>query len=404
MTRWLRRPVVWLPVSIGLLLLVAWRSRVWEAGDILGAPDPAPLVAAVLLNGCLALLWAVRSSDLLGAAGSAVGVAPLVPMTVFANTINNLTPGSAGEVVRAWMLRAHHGVPYATGAAVIVIERFIAIGYLGASAAIVWVAQARAIPGPIVLLALALLAILPALLYGAGLRPAALAARAPLHGLLGAERWDRVGGGLVRMDTTIAALVTHPLHLGIFATTTALVFACYTAQLWLVAQSVGIAIDPLACWGALGLSIVAGVLSLLPFGLGAADLVLAALLASLGVPPPAAAAIAFGYRLVSTLPLGILGGLSYAWLSARLPEGGTPEAMAQARAEMAADASAMAGDAGTSVDPGTPAEPTGAADARTAADPAVAAKLTVAADPRTPADPAVAADPALAADRPSPNP
>jgi uncharacterized protein (TIRG00374 family) len=305
-----------------------------------------PLLVAILLNGGLALLWAVRSADLLAAAGSPVAIAPLIPMTVFANTINNLTPGSAGEVVRAWMLRVHHGVPYATGGAVIVIERLVAIAYLGASAAIVWFARPLALPGPVVVALLMLLVILPGLLYRIGLRPAALLARLPLGRLVGTERWARIGGGLVRMDATIARLVTHPRHLGVFAVTSTLVFACYTAQLWLVAQSVGIALEPLLCWGALGLAIVAGVLSLLPFGLGAADLVLAALLTSLGVPAPAAAAIAFGYRLVSTLPLGLLGGVSYAWLSARLPEGGPSAAMATARAAMANEASVPADRAG----------------------------------------------------------
>ncbi len=335
MTRWLRRPIVWLPISLALLAIVAWRSRVWDAGSILGTPDPLPLVVAVLLNGAIAVLWAVRSADLLAAAGHPVAVAPLLPMTAFANTINNLTPGSAGEVIRAWMLRAHHGVPYATGAAVIVIERVVAIGYLGASAAIVWSGHLLALPGPLVLALLALLVVLPGLVYRAGLRPAALAARLPLGGLLGAARWERAGAALVRMDGTIAGLLTNPRHLAVFAGTSGLVFAVYAAQLWLVAASVGIAIDPVSGWGALGLAVIAGVLSLLPFGLGATDLVLAALLGSLGVPAPAAAAIAFGNRLVATLPLGLLGAASYGWLSARLPAGGASAAMSAARAEMA---------------------------------------------------------------------
>ena len=85
------------------------------------------------------MLWALRSRDLLGATGHPVRLGPLLPMTAFANTINNLTPGSAGEVVRAWLLRAHHGVPYATGAAVIIVERIVAIGYMAASAVVAWV-------------------------------------------------------------------------------------------------------------------------------------------------------------------------------------------------------------------------------------------------------------------------
>ena len=39
MTRWLRRPVVWLPISGFLLVFVAWRSRIWEASAILAVPS-----------------------------------------------------------------------------------------------------------------------------------------------------------------------------------------------------------------------------------------------------------------------------------------------------------------------------------------------------------------------------
>ena len=48
---------------------------------------------------------------------------------------------------------------------------------------------------------------------------------------------------------------------------------------------------------------------------------LVALLGVLGISTPVAAAMALGYRIVSTLPLGVGGVISYAWLSARLPEG-----------------------------------------------------------------------------------
>jgi uncharacterized membrane protein YbhN (UPF0104 family) len=73
---------------------------------------------------------------------------------------------------------------------------------------------------------------------------------------------------------------------------------------------------------------------LLPFGLGSADLVLVALLGVAGVPPAQAAAIAFGYRIVSTLPLGLAGVGSYAYLSARLPHGHMSEAAGLARSAL----------------------------------------------------------------------
>ena len=137
---WLRRPIVWLPISIGLLVLLVWRSRLLEAGAALRGLEPGPLLVAALLCALVAVLWAVRSADLLAAAGRAVGVLPLVPMTTFANTINNLTPGSAGEIVRMYLLRAHHGVDYATSGAVVLVERIGAFGYLATSALLAWLA------------------------------------------------------------------------------------------------------------------------------------------------------------------------------------------------------------------------------------------------------------------------
>jgi uncharacterized membrane protein YbhN (UPF0104 family) len=138
---------------------------------------------------------------------------------------------------------------------------------------------------------------------------------------VGAPRWERWGRALRAIDSTIAALLAHPRRLLTFAATTALIFTTSTVQLLLVARATGVALEPPAAWGALGLSITAGVLSFLPFGLGAADLVLVALLGVVGVPAVQAGVIAFGYRLVSTLPYALEGVLAYAWLSTRLPAG-----------------------------------------------------------------------------------
>ena len=146
MTRFLRHPLVWGSISIALLALVAWRSRAWELGEQLGDADPRPIAAAVLLNLVIIVAWAARSSNLLTGAGRPVPVRPLIPMTAFANTINNVTPGSAGELVRLYLLRAQHGVDYTTGAAIVLIERVVAIVLLGASAAVLWLTYALDLP------------------------------------------------------------------------------------------------------------------------------------------------------------------------------------------------------------------------------------------------------------------
>jgi uncharacterized protein (TIRG00374 family) len=331
---WLRRPIVWLPISIGLLALLAWRSRLWEAGTVLGRLDPVRVLAAVLLSGAVTVFWAYRSADLLAAAGRPVGVLPLVPMTTFANTINNLTPGSAGEIVRMYLLRAHHGVDYATSGAVVLVERIGAIGYLASSALLLWLAWLGALPAPVVILLLVALVVLPGLVYRLGLRPIAAIARIPVGRLVGAGRWERVGDWLARVDRTIARLVGDPRHLLAFAFLSGAIFLIYDVQLLLVGRALGVTIDPVAGWGALGLATTVGVLSLLPFGLGTTDLALVALLGVAGVPAVDAVAITFGYRLVSTLPLSIAGIVSFAYLSARLPASGMTGAARAVRAEL----------------------------------------------------------------------
>jgi uncharacterized protein (TIRG00374 family) len=331
---WLRRPIVWLPISIGLLALLLWRSRLWEAGSALNGLDPIPLLGAILLSVVVAILWAIRSSDLLAAAGRTVGVLPLVPMTTFANTINNLTPGSAGEIVRMYLLRAHHGVDYATSGAVVLIERIGAIGYLASSALLVWLTWLGAVPLPVAVLVAIALVILPAIVYRLGLRPVAVARRMPLGRLVGANRWARAGDWLARVDGTIASLIGAPRHLLAFIVLSGGIFVVYDAQLLLVGRALGVTIDPFAAWGALGLATTVGVLSLLPFGLGSTDLALAALLGIAGVPTVDAVAMTFGYRLVSTLPLSIGGIASFAYLSARLPATGMGGAARAVRAEL----------------------------------------------------------------------
>ncbi|HEY0444451.1 MAG TPA: lysylphosphatidylglycerol synthase domain-containing protein, partial [Candidatus Limnocylindrales bacterium] len=169
--RWLRRPIVWAPISLVLLALVAWRSRVWEARDLLGHVAIAPLVAALALSGVVLVLWGTRSAALLRQAGRPVAIAPLIPMTALANTINNVTPGSSGEILRLWLLRARFGVDYTTGGAVIVVERVVALAYLTGSGVLFWLAVIGFLPPPVAVAGLVLLAVLPGLVYAVGIRP-----------------------------------------------------------------------------------------------------------------------------------------------------------------------------------------------------------------------------------------
>jgi glycosyltransferase 2 family protein len=333
LAHWLRRPIIWLPISIGLLVLLVWRSRLWEAGDVLEGLDGRLVVASVLLSILIAMLWALRSADLLAAAGWRVSIRQLVPMTAFANTINNLTPGSAGEIVRMYLLRAHHGVDYTTSGAIVFIERVGAIGYLSSTAVLAWLTWSRVLPGPAAVVLGIVLVVGPGVAYRSGLRPLAMVGRLPLGRLVGVSRWERIGEWLGRVDRTVALLIGSPRHLLAFVAVSGLIFLVYTAQLLLLGRALGVDLDPLAAWGALGLATTVGVLSLLPFGLGTTDLTLVALLGVAGVAPTSAVAMTFGYRLISTLPLSLAGIVSFGWLSARLPANGLRGAVSAVSAE-----------------------------------------------------------------------
>ena len=333
MVRRLRSPFVWIPISVALLAVVIWRSRIWEVGSTIPDPDVAPILLAVALSGLLPVLWALRSERLL-APQHPVPIRALIPMTTLANTVNNLTPGSVGELLRLYLLRAHHGVPYVTGSAVIMVERLGALGYLTLSAVTAWLSVIAGWPWWVTLVGMAGIAVSPLVLYRLGLRPLRLFIARPL-GLVMNGRFERVATALGRAEEQMADLLGDPLGIAVFAATSGLVFAINAAQLSLVAMAIGVDLGLLAAWGALGLSITVGVLSLLPFGLGAADLTLVALLGVLGVRPPDAAAIALGFRLVSTLPIAAAGVGAYAWLSARLPVDGMAGAAALAGAGLA---------------------------------------------------------------------
>ena len=336
MARRLRSPFVWGPVTLALLAFVIWRSRIWEAGDTLGVVSVQPLIAAVLVGAASPLLWAIRSAQLLGSVGYPVPVGALVPMTTFANTINNLTPGSVGEFVRLYLLRVHHGGDYATGGAIILLERFVALAYLTSSAVVAWLAVQQHLPGPVVVALLGAVVVAPGAAYRVGLRPIAWFAAAPLGRFAGTRAAGLIGA-LLAAEGTIGRLLTRPAVLVRFALVSSALFAVNSIQLVLVAAALGVTIDPFAAWGVLGVAVTAGVLSLLPFGLGAADIVLVTLLGVLGVAVAPATAIAFGYRLVATLPVTLAGVASYAWLSVRMPESGLSGAASSAREGLAVD-------------------------------------------------------------------
>lgn len=314
----MRRWLVWLPISVGLLALLVWRTRPWEAAALTGRLDLLPLVAAVGLNAVVIAAWAFRSAGLMRAVGQPLTIRQLIPVVSFANTVNNLTPASSGEVLRAVILKRRYGVPYERSTAVILAERFWAILIMAATA-LAASAGSLVAAGPVVVVAAwvgaAVLIVLPSAAYRVGIRPGRVAERIASRGGRVPARLRSIAARLATVDDVLTGILTSPSRAAAFILSTLAIFALFAAQLWLVLAALGNPLPLPGVWAALGLSIVAGVISALPFGLGAADVVLVLLLGALGLAPTDAGAAALLLRLTATLPLGIVGTISWLQLT-----------------------------------------------------------------------------------------
>ena len=314
--RHLRRWYVYVPVTLAIVALLAWRTRLWEAGDLLRSADPGPIAVAIALNLAIVGAWAGRSRQLLRRLGQPVGFVALLPIVSFANTINGLTPASAGELVRAVLLNRRHGVPYGDGAAVILIERVYALALIAASAVTCFViVSIGGTLGLLVGVAFAAVFVVPTAGYRQGRRFAGIVRRLARGPLAGSPRVGRAIDAFAAVEDRVATVLSSGSATVGFVAWSAVVFVSMDAQLLLVGSALGTTIDPVVGWAALGLGAVAGVLSALPFGLGAADAVIALVLIGQGMPPATATLVTILMRLVGTLPTGILGAISYVWLN-----------------------------------------------------------------------------------------
>ena len=267
------------------------------------------VVAVVLLNIPMALLFPMRAHFVLRRLGARVHPRVLVPTVILGNVAGALTPASSGELLRTTMLRSHADLPVEDGLALVLYERALSVWILAMGTAIVASFIALELTQA---LAVAAVALLLAMLPVAGpwlLDRLPAVGEEERHGVLRSalRRLQRVAGRL-------QLLLGDRMLLAGWSLLTAAIFAITTLQLWLLARSVSHAISPAEAWTAFGASQLAGIASLLPLGLGAADGSLAALLRRMGTTFEQGTVVAILVRATMTLPLGIMAVTSYAYL------------------------------------------------------------------------------------------
>jgi uncharacterized protein (TIRG00374 family) len=229
---------------------------------------------------------------------SPMGESALVFLSGFAMGV---TPGKMGEVVKAYYLRERRGTPYAASIPAVIAER---ANDLLSVAALLGVGLLF-VPSPAGLL-LGSLGIAGVLLGLVVLRSARIVGML-LDLLARVRRLARPAQTLRGMHANLRPLLGG----GLLLQTTLLGFAGWALEalaMWVLAIGFGIPLSWGACAFVFSAGSIAGVLSLLPGGLGVTEGGMVALLALLGVALSPATALTLAIRLC-TLWLGVLVGL-----------------------------------------------------------------------------------------------
>ena len=299
--RWVRRLVAVTVLSAALYAAFAAFSDVKALRATLSGfrawTLPAALALVLLGYGLRALRWRLYLRRL--GVDSPVGESALVFLSGFAMGV---TPGKMGEVVKAYYLRERRGTPYEASIPAVVAERandLLSVAALLAVGLLFVPSRAGLVLG-----ALGIAAVLAGLLV---LRSGRLAGA--FLDLLGrARRLAPLAASLRGMHANL-----QPLLAGrVLAQATLLGFAGWALEalaMWVLAVGFGIPLSWGACAFVFSAGSIAGVLSLLPGGLGVTEGGMVALLALLGVALSPATALTLAIRLC-TLWFGVVVGLA----------------------------------------------------------------------------------------------
>jgi uncharacterized membrane protein YbhN (UPF0104 family) len=267
---------------------------------------------AIVLNLPTTLLRARRSQILLTHLGHRVPFVRMNWVDLAGQTLSWLTPAASGDLSRPYLWRNHDRVPVSAGVATVLYERLVTLlqlavigGLLASTIFLPMVAVAGLTVASLVLLAVPWWAsLLTRTAHGQELPTARSLKAGVLRALLHLQDL----GGSARLTT-------------VFTAYTLLVFLLSGLQIMLLAYAVGASLALSVAVAAYCISQVAGSISTLPFGLGAADLVTIGLLTAGGLNHPAALVVTVLVRVAMTLPLGVAGAVGIMLLGRpRIPD------------------------------------------------------------------------------------
>lgn len=265
----------WVPRLLGLGLLV-WAVRTVGAGNLAGAlarADPKLVLPAALVALPFIYVKGWRWSRILAGLGVELSVRDAFGLYAIGIWAGQVTPGQAGDFLKAWYLRAR-GVEIARAVVSSLLDRLFDLAAVFALGAVGLVAYAGGGGGGIAIALVGLLAVTVAL----------AAAMTSGWRRLGGALFDRLAPAALRARLTgnraiqaLAAVRLDARHLAVVLALTALSWVISLARVYLCFLAVGIKLPALDYLVAAAVVTLAGLITL--GGVGTRD---AAMLALLG--------------------------------------------------------------------------------------------------------------------------
>jgi hypothetical protein len=221
----------------------------------------------------------------------------------------NITPGKIGDVSKAYFMQQRHGMSLADGASMIFYERFFELVILFFTACAIVFIELKGIT----VILLEVIAVLLTLLFIFYLK---------IDLLISLIEWIAARVPAIRRISTGIRIrkLPFPKIAGVLAIT-----ACSLGfdflQLFVVALAFGYLLNPVLLSISLSVSILAGLVSQIPLGVGVTEASLGYFLETMGVPSGDSIAIVLSSRLISMYFVLVLGFIASRFAESRALEG-----------------------------------------------------------------------------------
>lgn len=293
-------------ISLVILAAVIAYSNPAALLGLLAASDYKFIFIGFFISLAAILLGVMKWRGLL----KGVSFRELVPIQILGFTISNFTPGKAAEPAKAILLKAVKEVPISSSLASIIWERvmdvIVLILFSVAAISTLSLGSNFILAAFGVTVFVVIITISIGILYSErfGRKIFALAKKLPILRRLPDNFMNLFYRTRIEKSRLVQSFIIS------LVTWFILGFVLYSSLL-----AFGIEASPLVLSGIVALSVVIGIASSLPGGLGTTEVVMIFLLGLVGVEPTVAAAAALTFRLMTIWFVNIMGGFSFLYLS-----------------------------------------------------------------------------------------